>query len=409
MNAESNPESNRLLAGITVLDFTRVLAGPYCTRMLGDLGAHVIKVERPGEGDEVRHIVHQLMPDRTDQSSYFWRINTSKQGIAIDLAHPQARELVLELVRKADVVVENFSPGVMTRYGLDAQTLRALKPDLVYCSISGFGQTGPLSSMQAYAHLINAISGLMDLDRSGEKEPRVSYLQTADVLSGAHAFGAICAALVRRGVSGQGATLDVSMLECLIAADDVSYTALLNGGNAHRGVRVGMLVHEFADRHIAVQTAGAPHLWKRLVEMIGKPELAADPRFATPMARRQHWKDLVAVYREWLNRYANADEAVAALAAARIPTVPMLSPEEVIAHPQTAARQAFPAARHPVVGDVRVTATPFFVDGLPTHPTGPAPWRVGENTREVLKTVLGMDDTRIDALQRMGVVSIPQP
>src|SRR5471030_2839056 len=165
-----------LLAGITVIDFTRVLAGPYGTRMLADLGARVIKIERPGEGDEIRHTVLQLDPDRTDQSSYFARLNAGKQSIAIDLAHPQAHDVVLDLVRTADVVVENFSPGVMARYGLDDASLRALCPNLVYCSISGFGQTGPLSSMQAYAHLINAISGMMDLDRGGELKPRVAYL-----------------------------------------------------------------------------------------------------------------------------------------------------------------------------------------------------------------------------------------
>ena len=200
----------RLLAGITVVDFTRVLAGPYGTRMLADLGARVIKIERPGEGDEIRQNVLQLDPGRTDQSSYFARLNAGKESIAIDFAHPQARDVVLDLVRTADVVVENFSPDVMARYGLDDAALRALRPDLVYCSISGFGQTGPLSSMQAYAHLINAISGMMDLDRGDEPKPRVAYLQAADVLAGAHAFGAICAALVRRGRNGRGAYLDVS-------------------------------------------------------------------------------------------------------------------------------------------------------------------------------------------------------
>jgi len=397
-----------LLDGITVLDFTRVLAGPYCTRMLGDLGARVIKIERPGEGDEVRHIVQQLMPgERTDQSSYFWRINTSKYGIGVDLAHPQAKPLVHDLVRKADVVVENFSPGVMMRYGFDADSLRALKPELVYCSISGFGQTGPLSSMQAYAHLINAISGLMDLDRGGQTEPRVSYMQTADVLSGAHAFGAICAALVRRGVSGRGATLDVSMLECMIAADDVSYTALLNGGEAHRGVRVGMLVHEIGGRHFAVQTAGAPQLWTKLLELMGKPELATDPRFSTVIARRQNWNALMAIYREWLDTFESVEQAIAQLTSARIPTVPMLSPEEIINHPQIAARRAFPSQPHPVAGEVRVTATPFFVDGAPTHPLRPAPYRVGEDTRQVLAEVLGYGEQQIDDLHKAKVIAIP--
>ncbi|MSQ59844.1 MAG: CoA transferase [Betaproteobacteria bacterium] len=396
-----------LLQGTTVIDFTRVLAGPYCTRMLGDLGARVIKIERPGEGDEVRPIVHQLDPNRGDQSSYFWRINASKQGIAIDLAKPEARPLVLDLVRKAEVVVENFSPGVMARHGLDSHALRALHPGLVYCSISGFGQTGPWSSMQAYAHLINAISGMMDLDRCGEVQPRVSYLQAADVLAGAHAFGAICAALLRHARSGLGATLDVSMLECLIAADDITYGALINGGPVERRPRAGMLVHPIGERYVAAQTAGAPHLWARLVAAIGKPELASDPRFATPMARRQNWSALREVYGEWLNSFGSVDAAVKALTSARIPSVPMLTPEEVANHPHLAQRQAFPEVNHPTRGNVRVTATPFFVDGKATHPTGPAPYRVGEQTRKVLTEMLGYTEEQITTLHALGVIGMP--
>ena len=395
-----------LLAGLAVIDFTRVLAGPYATRMLADLGARVIKIERPGEGDEIRHTVMQLDPARTDQSSYFARLNAGKESIAIDLAHPQARAVVLDLVRTADIVVENFSPGVMARYGLDDAALRALRPDLVYCSISGFGQTGPLSSMQAYAHLINAISGMMDLDRSGESKPRVSYLQTADVLAGAHAFGAICAALLRRARNGRGAYLDVSMLECLIAADDLTYGALLNGGKVAREPRIGMVVHPIGERYLAMQSAGAPHLWSRLVGLIGRPELENDTRFATPMARRTNWAALVEILRDWLSRFESVDQAVETLSAARIPAVPMLSPEEVIEHPQLAARSAFPEIEHRGRGRIRVTALPFHVDRKPVAPGGPAPYRVGQHTREILSE-LGYDAERIQALQSQRVVEIP--
>ena len=167
--ARKRRSSASLLDGLAVLDFTRVLAGPYCTRLLADLGARVIKIERPGEGDEIRYSVTQLEPGRTDQSSYFVRLNAGKNGIAIDLAHPQARDVVLDLARLADVVVENFSPGIMARYGLDDAALRTVRRDLVYCSISGFGQTGPLGSMQAYAHLINAISGMMDMEHGAAR------------------------------------------------------------------------------------------------------------------------------------------------------------------------------------------------------------------------------------------------
>jgi crotonobetainyl-CoA:carnitine CoA-transferase CaiB-like acyl-CoA transferase len=375
--------------------------------MLADLGAQVIKIERPGEGDEIRHTIFQLDPARTDQSTYFTRLNAGKQSIAIDLAHPQARGVALDLVRTADVVVENFSPGVMARYGLDDTALRASRPDLVYCSISGFGQTGPLSSMQAYAHLINAISGMMDLDRGGEPNPRVSYLQTADVLAGAHAFGAICAALVRRGRSGRGAYLDVSMLECLLAADDMTYPALLNGGPVLRQPRIGMVVHPIGDRYVAMQSAGAPHLWSRLVALIGRPGLDTDSRFATPMARRANWPALLAILHEWLGSFDNVDQAVGILSAARIPAVPMLSPEEVIEHPQLAARSAFPEIPHPVRGSVRVPALPFHVDRQPVAPGGPAPYRVGQHTREVLSGFLGYSAERIGQLQALRVVEIP--
>lgn len=397
-----------MLAGVTVVDFTRVLAGPYGTRMLADLGARVIKIERPGEGDEIRHTVFQLDPARTDQSSYFARLNAGKESIAIDLAHPRAREVVLDLVRAADVVVENFSPGVMARYGLDDAALRAQRPDLVYCSISGFGQTGPLRSMQAYAHLINAISGMMDLDRGGEPEPRVAYLQAADVLAGAHAFGAICAALVRRGRSGRGAYLDVSMLECLVAADDISYGALLNGGTALREPRIGMVLHPISGRYVAVQSAGAPHLWSRLVALIGRPELESDARFATPMARRTNWPALLQILRAWLDGFDSVDQAVATLSAARIPAVPMLSPEELVEHPQMAARSAFPEIEHPARGRIRVTALPFHVDGRPVAPGGAAPYRVGEHTRRVLTELPGYSAERIEALQSLRVVEIPE-
>jgi crotonobetainyl-CoA:carnitine CoA-transferase CaiB-like acyl-CoA transferase len=359
--------------------------------MLADLGARVIKIERPGEGDEIRHTTLQLDPARTDQSSYFARLNAGKESIAIDLAHPQARDIVLDLVGRADVVVENFSPGVMARYGLDAAALMALHPNLVYCSISGFGQTGPLKSMQAYAHLINAISGMMDLDRSGEQRPRVSYLQTADVLAGAHAFGAICAALVRRGRYRRGAYLDVSMLECLIAADDLTYGALLNGGKVQRQPRIGMLVHPIGERYLAVQSTGAPHLWSRLVKLIGRPELETDERFATPMARRNNWAALEEILRERLGRFDTMEQAVETLSAARIPAVPMLSPEEVIEHPQLAARSAFPEIPHRGRGRVRVTALPFHVD----------------RTRQVLSEHLAYSAERIQTLQAQRVVEIP--
>lgn len=395
-----------LLEGVVVVDFTRVLAGPYCTKLMADLGATIIKLERPGEGDEVRYSGIQLDPARPDRSAYFARINAGKQSIALDFANPAAREVVFDLVRRADVVVENFSPGVMAKYGFDEPALRAIKPDLVYCSISGFGQTGPLRSMQAYAHLINAFSGMMELERAGTLAPKAANLQAADVLAGGQAFGAISAALVRRFRYGKGAHIDLSMLECLICADDINFPALLNGAEAPRRPRIGMVVLPVGQggQHVAMQLGNAPAMWERMTEVLGRPDLKDDPRFATSALRREHWGELVKVMAQWLEQFDSREAAVEKLAAGRVPGVPMLMPEEVIQHPHLKARGAFPELDHPVSGTVRVTAAPFQVDGEPTVPRGPVPYTIGQHTDQVLKGFLGYNDTQVQALAATGVL-----
>jgi crotonobetainyl-CoA:carnitine CoA-transferase CaiB-like acyl-CoA transferase len=393
-----------LLAGVTVLDFTRVLAGPYCTRLLADLGARVIKIERPGEGDDTRRGHAQLEAARTDQGTYFIRINAGKLSLALDLAHPKAREVVLDLARAADVVVENFLPGVVAKLGCDHAALSSVKPDLVYCSISGFGQSGPMRLQPAFHHIVHAMSGLMHLEQQTDPAPRPGYLQAADVLAGTHAFGAILAGLWRRARTGRGAYLDVSMLECLVAAEDINYGGMLNAGPEYRGPRPGMIVHGIGGRHVAMQTVGAPQLWARLVAMMERPELAADARFATPAARRAHWAELQPIICAWLDRFKTVDEAVAALTAGRLPAAVVLSPAEVVAHPHLAARGAFPAVDHPGRGAVRITAVPFHVDQQPVAPRGGAPYRVGEHTRAVLRDVLGYAPERIEELRRLGTV-----
>lgn len=399
-------DDDRPLSGYVVVDFTRVLSGPYCTRLLADMGARVIKIERPGEGDEVRYAGLQLDAGRTDQSAYFARMNAGKRSIALDFSNPQAREVIHDLVKKADVVVENFSPGVMARNGFDEASLRKIRPDLVYCSISGFGQTGPLRSMQAYAHLINAFSGMMELDRGGLLAPKASNLQAADVLAGAQAFGGIVSALLRRARNGRGAYIDVSMLECLIAADDINFPALLNGGEAPRKPRAGMVVLPIGDCHVAMQLGGAPTMWPRMTELMNRPDLRDDARFATPAARRDNWPALLEILGGWLKTFDSVETAVKVLTSARIPSVPMLMPEEVVAHPHLAARGAFPTVAHPVRGTARVTATPFQLDHAPVVPSGPVPYDIGQHTREVLADWLGYSDERIAQLAAHKVVAI---
>jgi crotonobetainyl-CoA:carnitine CoA-transferase CaiB-like acyl-CoA transferase len=402
-------DSDLPLDGITIVDLTRVLAGPYCTRLLADLGARVIKVGRPGEGDEMRRSPHQVEPGRDDQSTYFTRVNAGKESVAVDLSRPEGRLVVLDLARHADVFVENFMPGVVARLGCDYEAVRAVKPDIVYCSISGFGQSGPWRLRPAFAHIVNAISGLMYLEQGDEPAPRASNLQAADVLAANHAGTAILAALLRRGRTGRGACLDVSMLEALIAADSITIASVLNGGGEQGNPRPGLVVHEIGGRYFAFQIVGAPQLWPRLLELMERPDLARDPRFSTSEGRRHNWRALRELLGQWLTRFPSVEEALEVLSAARIPCAPVLRPAEVIAAPHLAEREFFPSVPHRTRGSLRVTASPYHLDGRPVHPRGPAAYRVGEHTREVLASLLGYDASRIDALLASRVIEAPDP
>lgn len=398
----------RPLDGITVLDFTRVLAGPYCTRLLADLGARVIKIERPGLGDEMREAPEQIEPGRNDQSTYFIRFNTGKLSLALDLTHPEVRGVVEDLVRVSDVLVENFRPGVMRKLGFDYESLARIKPDLVYCSISGYGQTGPLKDWPAFAHTVAAMSGVTELERNQESAPRAGYFQTADVLAATHAFGAILAGLLQRERTGRGVSIDVSMLECLVATEDITYGSVLNSGPGVPGPRAGMMVSRVGQRFLALQIVGGPQFWPRMARAMGQPELATDPRFATREARRENRAALEAIVNDWLSRFKTAEEAMDSLRAARVPCAPVLTPEEVVAHPHLAAREAFPEVNHPVRGKVKVTTAPIKLSSGPVGPAGEAPYRAGENSMEVLADVLGYRPDQIEHLVRVGAVFTPR-
>src|SRR4029079_13406321 len=274
-------------------------------------GARVIKVERPVEGDEMRRNPHQIEAGRDAQSTSFQRVNAGKVSVAVDLSRPEGREVVLGLARHADVFIENFATGGVGALGLDYLAVNAVKSDVVYCSISGFGQTGPWRERPAFAHIINAASGMMALEQGDGAAPRASNLQAADVLAAAHAMGVIMAALWRRARTGQGAHVDVSMLEALVGADSVTYASVLNGGEEHGNPRPGMIVHRVAGRYMAMQIVGAPRLWERLLTLMKRPELAQDPRFTSWITRRKNWRELRGLITDWLDTFPSADEALA--------------------------------------------------------------------------------------------------
>ncbi|HSB60177.1 MAG TPA: CoA transferase, partial [Vicinamibacteria bacterium] len=231
-------------------------------------------------------------------------------------------------------------------------------------------------------------------------------LQAADVLAATHAVGVIGAALFRRLRTGAGAHLDVSMLEALVGADSITFASVLNGGEEHGNPRPGLLVHRIGDRYLALQSVGAPRLWERLLQTMGRPELADDPRFRTSLERRRHWPALRDEIVGWLGRFDSVEAALAVLEQARIPCAPVLRPAEVIASDHLAGRGFFPAVPHPARGTVRVTASPYHLDGRPLPPRGGAPHRVGEHTRAVLAGLLGYPEPRIDALVAAGAVGV---
>jgi crotonobetainyl-CoA:carnitine CoA-transferase CaiB-like acyl-CoA transferase len=327
--------------------------------------------------------------------------------VAIDLSSAQGIAVLLDLARHADVFIENFAPGVVDRLGCGYDAVKAVKPDIVYCSISGYGQTGPWRNRPAFAHTTNAISGLMHLEQGDEASPRASNLQAADVLAATQAAAAIGGALLRRFRTGQGARIDVSMLETLVGADSVTYPSVLNGGREHGNPRPGMVVHGIGGRYLAMQIVGGTDLWQRMLGLLQRPELASDPRFASTEARSRHWPELRAIITAWLDGFASVEAALQALEAARVPCAPVLRPAEVIASEHLAQRAFFPTLHHAVVGPVRVTASPYHLDGHPVHPRGPAPRLPGDDTRAVLGELLGYQDERIAALVRSGAVAEP--
>jgi CoA:oxalate CoA-transferase len=382
------------LHGVRVVDFTAVIAGPYCTRMLADLGAEVIKLEAP-EGDLMR----SRGPMKDGQSLYFGGLNCGKQCIAIDLKHARSAALVKELVARADVVVENFRPGVMARLGLDYATLSALNPGLVYCSISGYGQGGPDADLPAYAPIVQAASGY-DLANLGYQRdagrPLNTGIFTADYLAGTHAFGAICAALFKRAGTGNGSRIDCALMDSML----------------------GMLAYEVAEAQAPVD---APRLlyqatkasdgffivapisqanFEALARATGNPGWLADPRYALPAARAitQNWNSMLAELDVWAADKTVA-ECEARMSASGVPFARYQTVGEVMASPYAAQRGAFATVKSGPV-EFRTPAPPFKLDGIKV---GDVPG-LGEHSASVLERVLGYTPAAIAQLRSDGVL-----
>ena len=395
----------RPLEGIKVLDLSRVLAGPWCTQLLADLGAEVIKIERPGTGDDTRHWGPPWHGDGDERvAAYFLSCNRGKKSAAIDFARPEGAELVRKLAAQADVLVENFKVGGLAKFGLDAATLRAVNPRLVYASITGFGQDGPYADRAGYDFIIQGMGGMMSITGLPDGEPGGGPMRAgvavADLLTGMYASVAILAALYRRERTGEGAHLDHALFDTQLAMlANQAENALISDedpprqGNTHPNI-VPYQPFEAADQPIII-AVGNDRQFGRLAEICGHREWASDPRFATNEARVMHRSQIVALVSEAI-RAKRAAEWLDQLEAAGIPAGPINSITQALAGVQAQHRRMVRT-----IAGIPLVGSPMRLDGERPDSDLPPP-ALGEHTQEVLAT-LGLEAQNVDRLRAAKV------
>ena len=379
---------NQPLHGIRVLDLSRVLAGPYCTMVLGDLGADVIKVEPP-DGDETRA---WGPPFAAGESAYYLCVNRNKRGMVVNLKTDEGRAILRDLAMKCDVLVENFRPGTLARYGLDYDVLRSDHPRLVYCSISGFGQTGPLRDRPGYDFMIQAMGGIMSVTGDPDGEPMKVGVAVADLFAGQNAVIAILAALQARERTGKGQYIDIALFDSQLGwLANVASNFLISGdlperyGNAHPNI-VPYQVFAASNGWFAL-AVGNDRQFVRLCDVIGQPEWGSDERFATNAARVTHRDELIPLLKP-IFTLRRVDEWLSMLETADIPCGPINTLDRVFAEPQVAAREMLVTMKHPTIGELPQVGSSLKFSQTPVEYKIPPP-RLGEHTDEILKDVLG--------------------
>ncbi|MBX3608711.1 MAG: CoA transferase [Hydrogenophaga sp.] len=404
------------LTGIRVLDLSRILAAPLAAQSLGDLGAEIIKVERPGRGDEARRWGPPFLKDRdgkdTRESPMYLSANRNKRSITIDLAQAEGQALVRRLVACSDVLIENYKVGDLQRYGLDFTSLREVNPRLVYCSVTGFGQTGPYAAQPGYDTVFQAMSGLMAVTGLPDGVPGGGPMKTgpslADFMAGQYATAGILAALYERDThSGEGAHIDIALLDSTIAAQSHYVATYLATHNVppRRGTEGngGLPSQAFAcaDRSIIV-ICGSEDQYRDFCKVLGHPELASDPRFATNSDRLRHRSELATTFGALTALWSSGD-LLAALKRAGIPSGPVNTYPEVFADPQVQHRGLTMTADHAQAGPTRFYGSPIRFVGQPDR-APMAPPVLGQHTNEVLRDLLQFDQASIDGLRERRVI-----
>jgi crotonobetainyl-CoA:carnitine CoA-transferase CaiB-like acyl-CoA transferase len=396
-----------VLDGYKVLDFTQFVAGPTVTRLMATMGAEVIKVELAPDGDRSRLVPYL----RDNRSGYYVQHNLGKMSLCLDARHPEGVAILRELVKQVDVLVENFAPGAIARLGFDYPEVSKLNPRIVMCSVSTFGQTGPLSEDPGFDLIGQAYAGVTGLIGDKDGPPVIPLMAIGDVSTGVHGMGAIACALLHRERSGVGQYIDVSLLDSYFGYHDMGvelFTA--SGGTARiersnryypglspsgvfKGRKIYFIIMAWMDRH-----------WAQLCETMGHPELARDPRFADLPARVKNREAVVEAIEAWLASMPNDEESLAAMRAARIPAAPIHTLEEAINHPHLRERGTVAEIHDRVLGDLKVPGFPIRFSGFPTPANFQAPL-LGEHNELILRKYLGYPDERIAALKAQRVLT----
>lgn len=406
---------SQALTGVRVLDLTRVLAGPICGQILGDLGADVTKIERPGVGDDGRMYGFSSLKDSdgntTRESAFYLTANRNKKSVTCNLSKPEGQELIRRLAADSDVLIENYKVGNLKRYGLDYESLKEINPKLIYCSITGYGQTGPMATRPGYDGLFQATGGMMAVTGHPEGQPGAGPLKAGpslvDVFTGHNAALAILGALNQRHNTGKGQYIDVALLDCSVAmTSHIMQDYLVSGnapprlGNGGNGGGPADLIN--CSDGIIYITAGTDEHWRLLCELMERPDLFEDPRFNTNPKRGTNRNELVAIINQWSMDWKGAD-LLEALDGIGLPAARYNELPEVFEDVQVQHRELKVTVPHPVAGEVTMLASPLaYMSGSPM--TYLAPPTIGQHTDDILAERLNMSAEEIGRLREAGII-----